>query len=98
MQSTSSSDSTDDFAYEEPHTAPLLILASYLWILNLSRWVFQYLVGAGLLGEILMGMIWGSPLAGWLQIEWQSTFVVLGYIGLLLIVFEGELIIQLFYL
>jgi predicted MFS family arabinose efflux permease len=42
------------------------------------------------LGQILIGIVWGSPLAEWLHVEWQETFVVVGYVGLLLVVFEGE--------
>ncbi|WVQ79773.1 hypothetical protein IAT38_001873 [Cryptococcus sp. DSM 104549] len=78
-----------DFAYTEPSIAHLLTLFTYLWLLNLARWVVQYLVGAGLLGEIAIGIIYGSPLAGWLDVGWQETMVVLGYLGLLLIVLEG---------
>jgi Kef-type K+ transport system membrane component KefB len=44
-----------------------------------------------LLGEIAVGIIYGSPLAGILEHVWEETFLTLGYLGLLLIVFEGVL-------
>lgn len=78
-----------DFSYEEPSTAHLLILSTYLWLLNMARWLVQRITGAGLLGEIAIGMVFGSPLAEWLDIDWQSTMVIVGYIGLLAIVLEG---------
>ncbi|WVQ76174.1 hypothetical protein IAR50_005832 [Cryptococcus sp. DSM 104548] len=78
-----------DFAYEEPSTSALLIFSTYIWLLNLARWVVQRYTGAGLLGEIAIGMVFGSPLAEWLQIDWQDTMVIVGYIGLLAIVLEG---------
>lgn len=79
------------FIYHDPPIAQLLILSSYLFFLNCFDWAFEYLVSAGLLGQILIGIIWGSPLAEWLHVDWQETFVVVGYVGLLLVVFEGEL-------
>lgn len=78
-----------DFSYEEPSTAHLLIFSTYLWLLNMARWFVQRITGAGLLGEIAIGMIFGSPLAQWLDVDWQSTMVIVGYIGLLAIVLEG---------
>lgn len=78
------------FIYHDPPIASLLILSNYFYFLNLFGWVFEWLLSAGLLGQILIGIVWGSPLAEWLHVEWQETFVVVGYIGLLLVVFEGE--------
>jgi hypothetical protein len=81
--------SPKSFSYHEPSISSLLIISSYLYLLNLARWFFQYLVGAGLLGEILIGIICGTPLAGWLDESWEEFMVIIGYIGLLLIVYEG---------
>jgi len=78
------------FAYPSPSTSDLLTFFAYLWLLNLSRQFFQRVLGAGLLGDVAIGIIFGSPLAGWLDEGWQSTLVVLGYLGLLLIVLEGD--------
>ena len=35
-------------------------------------------------------MVYGAPLAGILQTQWETTFSVLGYLGLILIIFEGS--------
>jgi Kef-type K+ transport system membrane component KefB len=78
--------------YHEPSTPQLLVLTSYLTLLNIFGWLAQTLLSAGLLGQILIGIIYGTPLAGWLGVSegWEETFVGLGYVGLLLVVFEGE--------
>jgi hypothetical protein len=79
------------FIYHDPPIASLLILSNYFYLLNLFGWAFEWLFSAGLLGQILIGIVWGGPLSQWLHVEWQETFVVVGYIGLLLVVFQGEL-------
>ncbi|WWD16245.1 hypothetical protein CI109_100671 [Kwoniella shandongensis] len=79
------------FTYHEPSPTSLLILTSWLYLLNLFGWLSQYILSAQLLGQILIGIIYGTPLAGWLDESWEEAFVVLGYVGLLLLVFEGGL-------
>lgn len=39
----------------------------------------------------MVGIIYGVPLANILEHNWQETFLSLGYIGLILIIFEGGL-------
>jgi Kef-type K+ transport system membrane component KefB len=58
---------------------------------RLSDKVFR----AGLIGQIIVGLIYGVPIADILAMEWQETFMALGYIGLILIIFEGGLTIRL---
>lgn len=36
-------------------------------------------------------MIYGVPLAGILNEDWQSAFTAVGWLGLLIIVFEGAI-------
>ncbi|OCF71468.1 hypothetical protein I204_07526 [Kwoniella mangroviensis CBS 8886] len=79
------------FTYHEPSIVQLLILSSWIYLLNLLGWISQHLLSAQLLGQILIGIIYGTPLAGWLEESWEEAFVALGYVGLLLIVFEGGL-------
>lgn len=43
-----------------------------------------------MLDQILLGIIYGSPVALWLDVAWQETFVVVGYVGLSLLVSNGE--------
>lgn len=78
------------FVYHEPSTAQLLILISFFYLLNLFGWIAQSLLSAGLLGQILLGIIYGTPLAGWLLESWEDALVGIGYVGLLLLVFEGK--------
>jgi uncharacterized membrane protein YeaQ/YmgE (transglycosylase-associated protein family) len=79
-----------EFTYHDPPVQSLLVISSYFYLLNFVGWVAQWLLSAGLLGQILVGIIYGSPLAEWLDLQWQETFVVVGYVGLLLVVFEGS--------
>ncbi|KZV87981.1 Sodium/hydrogen exchanger [Exidia glandulosa HHB12029] len=77
--------------YHEPGAVDLLVLGSFIYLLNISRWLADRILYAGLLGEILVGIVFGPPLADILPAEWQQTFLTLGYLGLVLIVFEGGL-------
>ena len=77
------------FAYTEPSTSTTLILLSYLFLLNIFGWIAQRLIGAALIGQILIGIIYGTPLSGWLSETIQAALVDVGYVGLLLVVFEG---------
>lgn len=63
-------------------------MISFLYFLQVARNICDTILGAGLLGEISVGVIYG-PIAKILNIEWQETFLAIGYIGLILIVF-GE--------
>lgn len=77
--------------YHEPHITTILSLTSFLLALNGSRYVLDRTLYCGLLGEILTGVIWGSPLGGtaWLSDAAQETVQSLGYLGLIGLVFEG---------
>lgn len=78
-------------AYVEPTIISLLILISFIYLLNVARSITRRLIYAGLIGEILVGMIYAKPLGNILKLEWQQTILDFGYIGLLLLVFEGGL-------
>ena len=82
--------SNPSFTYHEPAISQVLVLGTFLYLLNLFGWVAQRFLNAGLLGQILLGVIYGSPLAGWLHQSWEEAFVAVGYVGLLIVVFEGE--------
>ncbi|KAI5477045.1 solute:hydrogen antiporter [Pseudohyphozyma bogoriensis] len=77
-------------AYHEPSWVTLTVLVSFLYLLQVARTIANHTLGAGLLGEIAVGIVYG-PVAGILPEEWRDTLLVLGYIGLILIVFEGGL-------
>ncbi|KAJ5545402.1 hypothetical protein N7535_006211 [Penicillium sp. DV-2018c] len=77
--------------YHEPGTVDILIIVSFFFFLSLARWVSATVIQAGIIGQIAVGIIYGVPLANILQHHWQETFVTLGYVGLILIIFEGGL-------
>lgn len=80
--------------YHEPGITTILSLTSFLLALNGSRYVLDRMLYCGLLGEILIGVVWGSPLGGtaWLSKAIQETVQSLGYLGLIGLVFEGGMI------
>jgi hypothetical protein len=41
-------------------------------------------------GELFVGLIYGTPLAGMLENDWESTFTAIGYLGLVILVLEGR--------
>jgi hypothetical protein len=59
--------------------------------LSIGEWISRKLFRAGLIGQIVVGLIYGVPLGNILDNHWQDTFIALGYFGLILIVFEGRL-------
>ncbi|KAH8765440.1 Cation/H+ exchanger [Diaporthe sp. PMI_573] len=87
---------TDGFLqYHEADTISILVLLSFFFFLSSVGWVFNKAIRAGLIGQIIMGILYGAPAGNILDIEWQETFMALGYIGLILIIFEGGLTIRL---
>lgn len=85
-----SSSSTSSFPYTQPTLPTLLIALSFLFFLNVLRVTADTTLGAGLVAELFLGMVYGAPLAGILEAQWEATFNVLGYLGLVFIIFEGE--------
>ncbi|GAA6009595.1 cation:proton antiporter [Rhodotorula paludigena] len=79
--------------YHEPGFVDLAIVVSFLYFVQVARAIANRLLHAGLLGEIAVGVVYG-PVARILHTDWQQTFLVVGYIGLVLIVFEGGLTLQ----
>ena len=79
--------------YEEPGITVILSLTSFLLLLNGVRCILDRLLYCGIIGEILIGVIWGLPVGGtaWLTIGMQETIQALGYLGLIGLVFEGGL-------
>lgn len=77
--------------YHEPGIVDILIVVSFFFFLSLARWVSATTIQAGIIGQIAVGIIYGVPLANILEHHWQETFVTLGYVGLILIIFEGGL-------
>ena len=77
------------FPYDEPSVVQILILLSFVYFLNVAGYIGDRLCHAGLVLQIFVRVIYGTPLAAILLPSWEATFLLLGYIGLILIVFEG---------
>ncbi|GAB1734662.1 hypothetical protein NU195Hw_g912t1 [Hortaea werneckii] len=77
--------------YHEPTIVEILIIISFFTFLWLAEYVSSKVIRAGIIGPIAIGIIYGKPLANILERTWQETFLYLGYIGLILIIFEGGL-------
>jgi Kef-type K+ transport system membrane component KefB len=73
----------------------LLVIISFFFFLALAEWISDKIFKAGLIGQMLVGLVYGIPLGNIMPIEWQETFISLGYIGLILIIFEGGLTVHL---
>lgn len=76
-------------AYETPSLRQILTLSSFCMSLNVLHDVVDSLLHVGLLAQLVLGAVFGSPLANLLPEEVQKTVQALGYLGLLLLVFEG---------
>lgn len=77
--------------YHEPGIVTILILISFILLLNLANHVLDKILYCGLLAQLFLGIGWGTPGANWLGREFENVAVNLGYIGLLLVVYEGGL-------
>lgn len=79
--------------YTEPDITVILSLTSFIILLNFSRYILDRLLYCGIIGQILIGIIWGLPVGGtsWLSHGNQETIQALGYLGLIGLVFEGGL-------
>lgn len=73
--------------YETPEIALLLTISSFLYILNIADALFSSLINAGLIGPLAIGVVFGPQASNILPEYIQASFIVLGYIGILLFVF-----------
>ena len=77
-------------SYEEPGVRTILVQVTFLLLLNTVNPVVDRLLYHGLVGQVLIGITWGAPGAQWLFLDSQHAVGSFGYIGLILIVFEGN--------
>ncbi|KAI1442159.1 Sodium/hydrogen exchanger [Annulohypoxylon stygium] len=82
---------TASLPYHEPGIVTILTHTSFLLLLNIGNFVLDHMLYCGLLGQIFLGIAWGTPGAKWLTIEAEEVIAQLGYLGLLLMVYEGGL-------
>jgi hypothetical protein len=76
-------------AYQEPGITTLLIQSSFLFALNLFNYIFDRIMYCGLVSQLFIGIAWGLPGANWLGPDVQRVCQQLGYLGLILLVYEG---------
>lgn len=76
--------------YHEPSILQVLVLSSFGLLLNIINRVLERYIYCGLVGQILIGVFWGTPLGGWLDSNVEIAVVQLGYLGLILLVYEGS--------
>lgn len=84
-----STGTASSLSYHEPGIVTILIQSSFLLTLNAINFILDRAIYCGLLGQVFLGVAWGTPGAKWLNTEAEQVIVQLGYIGLLLIVYEG---------
>ncbi|KAK7743989.1 hypothetical protein SLS62_010404 [Diatrype stigma] len=89
--------------YQEPSITEILTLSSFLLALNVVNAVLDRTLYCGLVGQVLLGVAWGTPGGKWLSssgsdpspsssgLDLERAVVQLGYLGLVLLVFEGGL-------
>ncbi|KAJ7248168.1 Cation/H+ exchanger [Mycena haematopus] len=78
-------------AYATPNVPIVLTVGSFLYLINLAEAIFARFINAGLLGSLCVGILFGPEVFNILPEAIQSVFITVGYIGLLLIVFEAGL-------
>ncbi|KAI1857921.1 hypothetical protein JX265_010951 [Neoarthrinium moseri] len=77
--------------YHEPGITDILVLSSFFLVLNVINSVLDKWLYCGLVGQVLIGIAWGTPGGKWLSSDLEHAIVQLGYLGLIMIVFEGGL-------
>ncbi|KAL6401894.1 hypothetical protein AUP68_14351 [Ilyonectria robusta] len=78
-------------SYHEPSITAISILSGFLLLLNLVNFGLDKIAYCGLIGQVALGIAWGTPGAKWLTPEVEDAVMQLGYLGLILIVYEGGL-------
>lgn len=79
------------FAYHEPAISTILNQSGFLLVLNLVNTCLDKLLYCGLIGQLFIGILWGTPGAKWLDHDVETVMQQLGYLGLIMLVYEGGL-------
>lgn len=77
--------------YDPPSLSILLSLSLYLSLISFSSWFAARAIHAPLLGPLLIGILFGPVVAGLVPTSTQQVFIDIGYIALLLMVYEAGL-------
>lgn len=76
--------------YHESSALTLLILSSFILISNILNFILDKIIFCGLIGQMLVGVAWGVPGGNLLGPDVENAVVQFGYLGLILLVYEGE--------
>ena len=76
--------------FHEPSIVAILVHVSFVLLLNVVNYLRDALTYCGLVGQVLLSVFCGTPLGGFLPRDTEVTAVILGYLGLILIVYEGK--------
>ncbi len=79
------------FVYHEPAISTILNQSGFLLVLNLVNTCLDKLLYCGLIGQLFIGILWGTPGAKWLDHDVETVMQQLGYLGLIMLVYEGGL-------
>ncbi|PGG97955.1 hypothetical protein GX51_07068 [Blastomyces parvus] len=79
------------FAYHEPTIHTILNSAGLLLVLNIVNTCLDKSLYCGLVGQLFIGILWGTPGAKWLDRGMETVIQQLGYLGLIMLVYEGGL-------
>jgi hypothetical protein len=79
--------------YLEPTILTILIQSSFIFALNILNSFLDDLIYCGLIGQVLLGIAYGTPGGKLLGEDVEQVIVQLGYLGLILIVYEGGCIV-----
>ncbi|CAG8428223.1 unnamed protein product [Penicillium salamii] len=79
------------FAYHEPSVKTVLNYTGFLLVLNIANTCLDKLLYCGLIGQLFIGVLWGTPGAKWLDRETETVIQQIGYLGLILLIYEGGL-------
>ncbi|RAK97716.1 cation:proton antiporter [Aspergillus ibericus CBS 121593] len=77
--------------YDEPSISTVLNLAGFLLALNMVNACLDKLLYCGLIGQLFIGILWGTPGGKWLDRDTETAIQQLGYLGLIMLVYEGGL-------
>ena len=77
--------------YLEQSVATILLQSSFLLVLNLLNFILDNTIYCGLVGQVFLGTAFGTPGAKWLGVALEEVIIQLGYLGLLLLVYEGKI-------
>jgi hypothetical protein len=75
--------------YHQSSLVQHLTIGSLLILLNVLAYIADLYVSAGLIVQIVLGLVYGPPIGNILSVPWIETFQALGDLGLILLVFHG---------